>query len=84
MIFEAVCDIIFDCVFVFFDAIPLLHLDIPSGALESFITILDIAAYFLPMNTIVVMLSIILAEEGLKIGVAMLRFIWKFIPFIGA
>lgn len=83
MIIERVCDMFFGFFFGWLSSIPLLQWDIHFSMLEPFFSFLDFVAYFLPMNTVVMILAFIIVEENIKIAISMLKLIWRFIPIIG-
>lgn len=63
--------------------IPFRKLVLPNAAIDAFLGYVDMAAYFIPINTIMMLLLFIVVKEGIKIFVAFVRFILKFVPFVG-
>lgn len=84
MITETLLNMFFSVVDRLLGLLPFMDYTLPMGAIDSFLSILDFSAYFLPMNTIVLLLSCIIAEEMIKIFLALIKLIWKFIPVLGA
>lgn len=84
MLLEKVLNVLFGWVFNFLSYIPFSQYEIPTGNIEAFMSYVDMASYFVPIDTILVLLMCIVVEEFVKIWIALIRFLWKFVPFIGA
>lgn len=84
MLIETLCDIFFNFFFGWLSEIPVMQWEVSFSSIEPFMNFLNFAAYFLPMKTVITMLGIIIMEENMKIGISMLKLIWKFIPIVGA
>lgn len=83
MIVESVLKLFINIAISILDLFPALDLSGVMGGIESFMTVLDLAAFFLPVGTITTILGIILFEESLKIAISVGRLILKLIPFMG-
>ncbi len=49
-----------------------------------FFECLEAVAYFLPMGTFMLILHIVIMEELFKVGLSLVKLVWKFIPLIGS
>lgn len=67
----------------FFDYLPSFDLSTTAQMFDTFFEYVDIAAYFVPMDTITTILKIVIAEELFKITLSIIKLILSFIPFIG-
>lgn len=83
MIVEAVLKLFINLAMFILDLLPVFDLTGVMGGIDAFMTILDLAAYFLPMNTVTAILGIILLEESIKIAISIGKLILKLIPFVG-
>ena len=69
---------------LFLNALPFIRdFNVPVGALDALLSILDIVSFFVPMGTVSVIFSFWLAYESFKIVMSILKFILKLCPFIG-
>lgn len=58
-----------------------INLNIPESVIESFMNYLDLAAYFVPIDTIYILFSFVIIKEGVKISFAFVKFVTRIIPF---
>lgn len=84
MIFDKLLELFFGWVSMIFNLIPFMDVEIPVGSIAAFMSYVDMAAYFVPIDTIIILLTCIIVEEFVKIWIALFKFLWKFVPFIGA
>ncbi len=83
MIFDNLIRFFFSVAYNVLDLIPFMDLEIPENAIDTFMSYVDMAAFFVPIDTIIILLACIIAEELTKIWIALLKFILKFVPFMG-
>lgn len=83
MILEAILKLFINLAIFILDLLPVFDLSGTMGAFQSFLGFLDIAAFFIPLHTVIVIIGIIMAEESVKIAISIGRLILKLIPFIG-
>lgn len=83
MITDAILNILMGIINFILDLLPVIDLTGVMGGVEWFITFLDIAAFFVPIETIYAIIVIIMMEESVKIAISVARLILKLIPFIG-
>lgn len=83
MIVEAILKLFINLAIFILDLLPVFDLTGVMGGIDAFMSILDLAAYFLPMNTVTTILGIILLEESIKIAISIGKLILKLIPFVG-
>lgn len=83
MIFEAILGIFSSFAFVLIDNLPSVDVGQTFHSFDVFLDYVDMAAYFVPVNTITAILRVIIAEEIMKIGLSLIKLILKFIPFMG-
>lgn len=83
MITDAILNILMGIINFILDLLPVIDLTGVMGGVEWFITFLDIAAFFVPIETIYAIIVIIIMEESVKIAISVARLILKLIPFIG-
>ena len=55
---------------------------VPGMSVSSFLDYVAIAAYFVPIDTIVILFSCIVLRELFKIGLAFMKMLFNFIPFM--
>lgn len=84
MLAEMFFNMLFSMVYTLLDMLPFIDLELPVGAVDACLSVMEFSAFFLPLDTIIIMLGIILVEEGFKITLSLIKLIWKFIPIIGA
>lgn len=83
MIVEAIIKLFINLALFVLNLLPTFDLTGVMGGIDAFMTILDLAAYFVPINTIAVILGVILLEESIKISISIGKLILKLLPFIG-
>lgn len=84
MLAEMFYDMIFSWVYTLLNMLPFIEYEIPVGAVDACISVMEFSVFFLPISTIQLMLGIILMEELFKITLSFIKLVWKFIPIIGA
>lgn len=84
MLAEMFFNMLFSMIYTLLDMLPFIDWELPVGAVDACLSIMEFSAFFLPLTTISTMLGIILLEEGFKILLSLAKLIWKFIPIIGA
>lgn len=81
MILELLMNVFFKFLNVIFDMLPVMEWELPANAIETFLSYLDVAAYFVPVLAVCHILFIILYIELFKIAIAYVRMIWSILPF---
>lgn len=82
MIIEMMMDRIFFFVDLLLSGMPLLQISIPVDAISNVFDFFAKAAYFLPIDTVLIIASILIAEEGFKISMSIIKFVLRFVPFV--
>lgn len=83
MLTEKIIDAMFLPVYGLLGLLPNVELSIESSMFNNFLEVVRMAGYLLPINTVFLILSLIIALQMLTIMIALIRTIWKFIPLIG-
>ena len=83
MFAEMFFNMLFSMIYTLLDMLPFIDWELPIGAVDACLSVMEFSAFFLPLTTINTMLGIILLEEGFKILLSLAKLIWKFIPVIG-
>ncbi len=83
MIFEELVMLFMAMLERFLTSLPFADIVIPQPHLDIFFEYLQAAAYFIPIGTVAILLGCIIAEELVKINIALIKFLLKFIPFMG-
>lgn len=83
MITEAILTGLFGIADIFLGLLPEIEWSIDTSAWEYVGDILDMICYLLPMGHIKAAISFIIALGVFRITVAIGRFLWGFIPFVG-
>lgn len=83
MIVEAILNLFISLAMFILDLLPAFDLTGVMGGIDAFMVILDLAAYFVPINTIAAILGVILLEESIKIAISIGKLILKLIPLVG-
>ncbi len=65
------------------DYLPGFDLSTSLQIYDTFLEYVDMAAYFIPMGTVMTILKIVIAEEMFKIVLSLIKLILSFIPFMG-
>lgn len=65
------------------DYLPGFDLSTSLQIYDTFFEYVDMAAYFIPMDTVMSILHIIIAEEMFKIVLSLIKLILSFVPFMG-
>lgn len=83
MIVEAILNLFLSFASILIDGLPTIDMGQTIQTFDTFFEYVDMAAYFVPMNTITGILSVLIAEELFKIGLSIVKLILNFIPFMG-
>ena len=82
MIIDAFLNLILNIALFLIDLLPTVELEVASQITDSFITYLCMASYFVPLDTILLILFAQFTIEVLKITIAGLKLFIQFIPFM--
>lgn len=83
MVTEAILSVLFGIVEGLFYLMPDFSFSIPVGVYGAAADFLNMVGYLLPVGTINAVLAVIIDIAVLRITIAGIRAIWKFIPFLG-
>jgi len=83
MITETIIGIFISFASILIDGLPSVDIGQTFQTFDIFLDYVDVAAYFVPVNTVTAILRVIIAEELFKIGISIVKLILKFIPFMG-
>lgn len=83
MITETILGIFLSFASILIDNLPSIDVGQTFQTFDVFLDYVDMAAYFVPVNTITAILRVLIAEELMKIGLSLVKLILKFIPFMG-
>lgn len=83
MITETILGIFLSFASILIDNLPSIDVGQTFQTFDVFLDYVDMAAYFVPINTITAILRVLIAEELMKIGLSLVKLILKFIPFMG-
>lgn len=83
MIVEAILNLFLSFVSILIDGLPTMDFSQTVLIFDTFFDYVDMAAYFVPMDTITGILSVLIAEEMFKIGISIVKLILSFIPLMG-
>lgn len=83
MIVEAILNLFLSFASILIDNLPNIDIGQTVQTFDIFLDYVDMAAYFVPMDTIISILSVLIAEELFKIGLSIVKLILNFIPFMG-
>lgn len=83
MIIDAIADVSFSWFIFLLRLLPFRDLTLPNASIDAFLSYVDMAAYFVPINVILMLLTFLFVKEGIKILISFIRFLIKFVPFIG-
>lgn len=84
MLVELLIETLFLPVRGLLNMIPPIDFSIPVESIDSFLGYVDMAAFFVPVDTVITLLGIVLTVEMCKIVIAFLKMLWKFVPLFGA
>lgn len=82
MIVEFLFNIIFGILDFVLDLIPFFDFTIDTSAFATFAGIIKTVSYILPLDTMLVIFTLIMAINNYKIIVAILKTIWQLLPFV--
>lgn len=82
MISEFLLNVIFDWVSGMFSLLPDITWSVETSAFEYFISILRVAGYMLPMDTVATIAGLLVALTTFRIIIAIIRTIWDVLPLV--
>lgn len=82
MITQALFSIIFGVLTFVMDMIPFFNFSIDMAAMETFADVIKTVSYLLPLRTMLVIFTLIIAINAFKVVVAILKTIWQILPFV--
>ncbi len=82
MISEFFLNIIFKLVTGFLNLLPDINFTVESSAFEYFLGIVQVAAYMLPMGTVMMIIDLIIIFTLLRIVIAVIKSIWDLLPLV--
>ena len=83
MIVEAILNMFLSFASILIDGLPNIDFGQTFQTFDIFLDYVDMAAYFVPINTVTAILRVLIAEELFKIGLSLIKLILNFIPFMG-
>ncbi len=83
MITETILGIFISFASILIDGLPSIDIGHTFQTFDIFLDYVDMAAYFVPIDTITAILRVLIAEELFKIGLSLVKLILNFIPFMG-
>lgn len=83
MIVENILSLVFNVLYGLLDKLPFMDVSIKVDTIKSFVSYIAVASYFVPLDTVLILLSAIILEEMFKIGLSLIRLIWHFLPIFG-
>lgn len=82
MVTQGILDLIFSVVNELFSWLPDFSWSVESGMYTTFMECVSGVLYFLPLDTILAILSIICTIQVFRIIVAFLRMLWSVLPLV--
>lgn len=82
MILETVFGFLFEILYRILWVFPTADWSIPNNVLDTVRNIIETCCYFLPMDTVVSILAIVIWFNIFKIGVSFIKTLWQIIPFL--
>ncbi len=83
MLIELLMDTFFTWIETLLSFVPIMNFEFSLNGLETFLGYFDMINFFVPLDTVMFLIGILVSFEGLKIFIALVRFIWKFVPIFG-
>lgn len=81
MIIENILNAIFIPLNGLLALLPNISWNVDSSVFTKFFEVLRMACYFLPMGTVVGVFTLIIAIQGFRIVVSVIKTIWQLLPF---
>lgn len=81
MITEFFLNLIFNIVSGFFDLLPDFSWSVDTSAFQYFLSILKIAGYVFPWDTVVSICGVIISISIFRVVVSFIKTIWSLLPF---
>ncbi len=81
MIGEFFLNIVFGIVSRFFALLPEISWDVETSAFSYFLSILQVAGYMFPWNTVLRIVGIIFTISLVRIVISFIKTIWDLLPF---
>lgn len=82
MIVDAFLNIFLNIATFFIDLLPTIELEVATKISDSFITYVNMASYFVPLDVIITIFTLQITIEIVKITIAGIRLFISFIPFM--
>lgn len=82
MISEFFLNVIFSIVSGILSMLPDITINVDDSAIEYFFNILRVVCYFLPMGTVIAMVTLIIALSVFRVVIAVIRTIWDLLPLV--
>lgn len=82
MISEFVLDIVFRLVSGTFELLPDISWSVDTSAFQFLLSFLRCAAYLLPWNTVLAIISLIVSLSVFRIIIAVVKAVWDLLPFV--
>ena len=82
MIIEALVNAIFIPLNGLLALLPNISWDVGASVFTKFFEVLRMACYFLPMATVGIVFTLIIAINAFKIGVSIIKTIWQLLPLL--
>lgn len=83
MLVENILAVMFNVLYGLLDKLPFMNIEVKASVIKSFVDYIAVASYFVPLDTVLVLLSAIVLEEMFKIGLSLIKLIWHFVPILG-
>lgn len=81
MITEGIMNAFFSFLSGLFMLLPDISWDVDNAVFSTFLEIIRLAGYFLPMGTIVTILGLIISLTMFRITISLIKTIWGLLPF---
>lgn len=83
MILELLMDNLFKWIEALLSLVPVMNFEFSIDGIETFLGYFDMVGFFVPMDTVLLLIGVLVSFETVKIIIAFARFVWKFIPIFG-
>lgn len=82
MIVESILDLFFGILSGIFGMLPEITWSIDTSAFQTFVGTLDVVMYLLPMQTVVMMISIVIWITVFRIVISLIKTLWELLPVV--
>lgn len=82
MIGEFILNIVFGIVSRFFAMLPEISWDVDASAANYLISVLRVAGYMFPWNTVIRILGVVVSISLFRITVSFIKTLWNLLPFV--